>query len=463
MDFDALLSAYKSKTCIMSVEVFPDGNYGNIRIVTGNQAHYDDMLNTLHRPFVPGSPYEYYFPQNKNFEDYCYRCAVLGQPLHSYVSLPQMDLWLNMILLPLSSDKENIGYCIYSYDVTPYPDSERRASLSADTSSAVLQTCLKLRDSGDYMKKFCGVIEDIRQICDSDDCGILLVDEQTEKCDLLGDAIKPESNLLPFENYLDENTYAMTRTWKDTIGDSTCVIISDKQDMNWLGTVNPIWHASLTSAGVKSIVLFPLNYNNKALGYMWATNFNVENTVKIKETLELATFFIASEISNHLLLQKLELMSSTDMLTGAKNRNSMNAVVGDILSGKICYKYPYSVIYADLNRLKWVNDTKGHEAGDMLLKTAVSILQKTFPEGDVFRVGGDEFVVLASGLCDTELHSRIKSLYAQAEKEEHLLFAVGASVVSQGDDILAAMHVADERMYANKREYYKAHPDKKYR
>ena len=463
MDFNVLLSQYMSKTCIISVEVFPDGNYGNIRIVAGNQAHYDDMLHTLHRPFEPGSPYEMYFPQNKNFEDYCYRCAILGQPLHSYVSLPQMDLWLNMILLPLTSDKENVGYCVYSYDVTPYPDSERRASLSADTSSAVLQTCLKLRDSGDYMKKFSGVIEDIRQICDSDDCGILLVDEQTEKCELLGDAIRPESNLLPFENYLDENTYAMTRTWKETIGDSTCVIINDKQDMDWLGTVNPIWHASLTSAGVVSIVLFPLNYNNKTLGYMWATNFNVENTVKIKETLELATFFIASEISNHLLLKKLELMSSTDMLTGVKNRNSMNTVIGDILSGKICYKYPYSVIFADLNRLKWVNDTKGHEAGDMLLKAAACILEKTFPEGDVFRVGGDEFVVLASGLCDTELHSRIKSLYAQAEKEEYLYFAVGASVVSQGDDILAAMHVADERMYANKREYYKSHPDQKYR
>ena len=181
MNFDVLLSAYKSKACIMSVEVFPDGDYGNIRIVAGNQAHCDDMLHTIKRPFVPDSPYELYFPKNKNFEDYCYRCAVMGQPLHSYVSLPQMDLWLNMILLPLVSDKDNIGYCVYSYDVTLYTSFERRTCLSADTSSAVLQTCLKLRETGDFLKKAREVIEDIRQICDSDDCGILLVDEQTEK------------------------------------------------------------------------------------------------------------------------------------------------------------------------------------------------------------------------------------------------------------------------------------------
>ena len=161
--------------------------------------------------------------------------------MHSYVSLPQMDLWLNMILLPLVSDDENIGYCVYSYDVTPYPDSERRTSLSADTSSAVLQTCLKLRDSGDSQKKFKEVIEDIRRICDSDDCGILLVDEKTEKCEMLGDAIRPGCKLIPFENYLDEESFEMVRTWKDTIGDSTCVIINDKQDMDWLKSVNPVW------------------------------------------------------------------------------------------------------------------------------------------------------------------------------------------------------------------------------
>lgn len=462
MNFSEMLSAYRSKVCVMSVEVLPGGECGEIRIVAGNQAHYDEMLSLGH-PFVPDSPYMLYFPQNKNFEDYCYRSAVMGQPLHSYVSLPQMGLWLNMILLPLTSDRGNVRYCLYSYDVTPFSDFERRACLSADSSSAVLQTCFKLRESGDSQKKFREVIEDIRQICDSDDCGILLVDEQTEKCELLWDALKPDCPLLPFENYLDEKTYGMTRTWKETIGDSTCVIIQDQQDMNWLKSVNPVWHDSITIAGVKSIVLFPLNYNNETLGYMWATNFNVENTVKIKETLELATFFIASEISNYLLLKKLQLLSSTDMLTGVKNRNSMNAVIGDIVTGKTGTKTPYSVIFADLNGLKWVNDAKGHKEGDNVLKKAASILKNTFPETDVFRAGGDEFVVLAQGMDEKEMKGRVETLRAQADKEEYLHFAVGTAIVKEGGDILAAMHLADERMYADKKEFYKRHPEKKYR
>ncbi len=92
MNFENILSAYKTKTCIMSVEKFPDGSYGNIRIADGNKAHCDDMLSTMHKAFIPDSPYAEYFPENKNFEDFCYRCAVLGQPLHTYVELPQFKL-----------------------------------------------------------------------------------------------------------------------------------------------------------------------------------------------------------------------------------------------------------------------------------------------------------------------------------------------------------------------------------
>ena len=83
MDFDKLLSGYKAKACVMSVDILPDDRYGNICIVAGNKAHCADMLATMHKEFIPGSPYAEYFPENKNFEDFCYRSAVLGQPLHT--------------------------------------------------------------------------------------------------------------------------------------------------------------------------------------------------------------------------------------------------------------------------------------------------------------------------------------------------------------------------------------------
>ena len=463
MDFEKLISTYKNKTCIISVESFPDGEYGNIRIAAGNKAHCDDMLQIMHRPFVPGSPYEEYFPQNKNFEDFCYRCAIQGQSLHTYVRLPQMDLWLNMFLLPLESDQENVGYCIYSYDVTPYADSEQRASLSADTSSSVLQACIKLSGSRNVRKTFQEVIEDIRKICSSDYCGILLTDHQTRSCTLLCDSLEPGCGLITMDKYLDEKSYDFTMTWGDTIGDSTCVIIKDRQDMAWLRNVNPAWHMVLTEAGVKSIVMFPLNYNDETLGYLWSINFNIENTVKIKETLELTTFFIASEIANYQLFQRLEVLSSMDMLTGVKNRNSMNAAIGDILTGKTQIKSPCTVIMVDLNGLKRVNDEKGHAVGDQLLRSAGAVLRDVFSEMDVYRAGGDEFMILAFDITEEDLSERIKRLYDRAKEVENLHFAVGTAVAHDGKELRLAMKTADEKMYFNKNEYYNNHPERKYR
>ncbi len=462
MDFEGLLSGYKSKTCIMSVERYPDGKYGNIRIVAGNKAHCDDMANVMHHPFVPDSPYEEYLPQNRNFEDYCYRCAFEGEPLHTYVKLPQMGLWLNMFLLPLESDREDIGYCIYSYDVTPEVDAQKRASLAADASAAVLQTCIKLRGSSAERAPYSEVVEDIRKICDSEQCCILLTDHEHQRCINFAESFKPDCGLLPMDHYLDRGFYHISQTWPDTIGDSTCIIIKDDNDMEWLKGANPLWYESLKGAKVRNVVLFPLEYNSETLGFMWCVNFNADNTVMIKETLELTTFFIASEISNYQLLDRLKVMSTMDMLTGVFNRNAMNTMVTDIVEGKKELKYPYAVVFADLNGLKRVNDEMGHGSGDELLRKAAAVLRGVFYESDIYRAGGDEFMLIAQQTDEAELESRLEKIRIRADADD-VHFAIGTHIVTEGGDVRDAMRTADIQMYMDKQDYYDRFPERRYR
>ena len=106
MDFDKVVADHKCRSCIISVEKYQDGRYGNIRVVAANKAHREDAEKIFGRPFVPDSPYSDSLPQDKNFEDFMFRCACLGQPLHTYVHLERMGLWVNMFLLPLESDKK---------------------------------------------------------------------------------------------------------------------------------------------------------------------------------------------------------------------------------------------------------------------------------------------------------------------------------------------------------------------
>lgn len=456
MDFDSLLSKYKAKACVVSIDFYEDETYGNIRILEGNKAHYDDMAAIGH-PFVPNTPYEVCFPKNRNFEDYCFRCTRSGRPQHAYVELYTMGLWLNMFLIPIESDKPNTGYCIYVYDVSPKVDSAAMVDLSGDVASEVLKACVKLRSSNDIKKTFQEVIEDIRSLCGSEHCCILLTDPDSRTCEVLGDALSKETKLLPMSTYL-EGFYDITETWAKTLGGSTCIIIKDQHDMEHLHEQNPIWAESLVGAMVKTIVLFPLRFDNRVLGYMWAINFDAESTIKIKKTLELTTYFLASEIANHLLLKKLEVMSSIDSLTGIKNRNMMNNRVDQIVSGKL--PTPDAVFFIDLNGLKRVNDEQGHNAGDKMLRTAAKILQEVLHDGEVFRAGGDEFMVMVPKISEAELQKRIEQVHKVA-KENDIHFSIGSCY--GGKDVRKAMHTADERMYADKNAYYEALPEEKYR
>lgn len=458
MDFDKILSHYKAKACVMSVELYPDGSYGNIRVVAGNKAHCEEMESTQGRPFVPDCPYEFCFPKNQNFEDHCFRCVQSGKPLHAYVNLYMMGLWLNMFLMPLDSDREDIGYCVYCYDVAPKADSSAMADLSGDTASNVLKACIKLRGAENVKQTFQEVVEDIRQSCESDQCCILLTDAENRECSIFAESTREGLKVQPMSRYV-EGFYAIAETWPETLAGSTCIIVKDERDMEKLRLTNPIWGSMLDLSGVKTIMLFPLRHGGELLGYLWTVNFNVDNTLIIKETLEVTTFLIASEISSYLLLNKLQTLSTIDSLTGVKNRNVMNNRIDQIVAGR--KPTPKAVIFADLNGLKYTNDEQGHLSGDKVLRSAAEILQYVFPKEDVYRAGGDEFMVLASDITEDELNTRIAKIRTMAKLSENVYFSIG--VCCGEPDVRRAMHVADERMYVDKKSFYIEHPELKYR
>jgi diguanylate cyclase (GGDEF)-like protein len=415
-------------------------------------------MAALNPPFEPGCPYEACFPKNPNFEDHCFRCIRDGKPLHAYVDLYMMGLWLNMFLLPLDSDQENVGYCLYCYDVAPKADSSAMADISADIAADVLKACIKLRGSQNIRQAFQEVIEDIGAICGSDHCCVLLTDDEKHECTTFAEFLREGSCLYPMSRYI-QGFYEIAQTWPDTLAGSTCIIIKDEHDMEKLQEQNPIWKASLEQAGVKTVVLYPLRHGGELLGYMWALNFNVENVLKIKETLELTTFFLASEISNYLLLDKLKILSTIDTLTSVRNRNEMNNRVDRIVEGK--EPVPQAVLFADLNGLKRVNDERGHAAGDKMLRAAASILQSVFHDGEVYRAGGDEFMILVNEINEEEVQDRVARVHFLSGKTENVRFSIGVCYGKR--DIRKAMRLADERMYAFKNGYYEAHPELKYR
>ena len=153
---------------------------------------------------------------------------------------------------------------------------------------------------------------------------------------------------------------------------------------------------------------------------------------------------------------KLQHLSMHDALTGLYNRSYFMESLVRLEQGR---QYPISILMADVNHLKLVNDQQGHAAGDTMLKRVAQVLNQIFRIDDVIaRIGGDEFAVLLPG---TDVQAAEEILYRFHEVfEEHnqiyftenpLSISVGISTAAEhGMSLTETLKEADEKMYKDK-------------
>ena len=460
VDFQKVVDGIAAMTCVVSVEKLPNGGCGDFRIVTGNKAYIDSIEHPMQdvvmltKKFVPNSLYTTYMTRDLNFEDFCYRAAVEKKCLHSYAHPDRYDVWFNMTFLPLESDDENLCYCTYTMEINFEPSSERISNISGDIAAAVLGTAITLREAKDFRAAMIDVVEEIRKMCASKYCAILLVDNEQESCEILGEAFSPDLKKVLPEDYMGNDFYPIARTWKDTISGSNCLIIKNERDFEVLKQRNPLWHDTLKAAGVDTIALFPLKSRNEHLGYMWAGYFDADRSAQVKEILELTTFVLGSEVGNYLILNKLRVLSSRDMLTDVMNRNEMNNYIDWLSNLPDHKKQSVGIVFSDLNGLKRLNDSQGHEAGDRLLKNAANALRELFDDRNIYRAGGDEFVVVLTNVSQEEIEDKAGKLYEVATHYPDVSFSIGCSYEPDCRQVRRALMLADERMYEDKKRYY---------
>ena len=337
------------------------------------------------------------------------------------------------------------------------------SNTSSELASNVLETCLKLRGASDFRKTMQEVIGDIRELCRAEHCCILLMDYYEKACIKLCESFASDSMIMQSQNVRLEGFYDMAIGWENLIGSSNCLIAKDIHDMEFVKERDPEWYDSLSNSQVRNIVLFPLKSGDELLGYIWALNFDAAQAPKIKEALELTTFVLGSEIANWLLLDRLKVLSSKDMLTCVLNRNEMNNRVEAMSRESKDSKRTVGVIFADLNGLKTVNDEFGHNAGDALLKDAAKAMEDVFPKDCIYRAGGDEFTVILLGVTDEELKGKAEELRQASKKYEHVVFAIGVCLEDDYTEVRQALKIADQRMYEDKKLFYEMHPELKKR
>ncbi len=165
---------------------------------------------------------------------------------------------------------------------------------------------------------------------------------------------------------------------------------------------------------------------------------------------DLATGHNDKNNCRHFLLSKFKKLSLFDELTGIRNRYSYSLAVEELLASHPGF---VGIAYVDINGLKQANDVLGHSFGDTLITTCASLLRKIFPDS-VFRIGGDEFIVLDNSSSEKIFNKKIETLSALLEKQKNLVVSYGIAISLSSDDLEEKMEEADQNMYAAKQQYY---------
>lgn len=250
----------------------------------------------------------------------------------------------------------------------------------------------------------------------------------------------------PQKDNLQDVPYEIVEPWFQRFHNNENVII---KELEAIREADPAVYEYLQPQDIHALVVSPLVNDKKIVGFYGVDNPPGELLNHISTMFQIMGHFIVSLLKRRDLVKRLANLSYYDQLTGIGNRHGMNAYISGMEKEK-----SIGILYCDVMGLKKINDAQGHQAGDDLLIRASECLKREFGEYSLFRVGGDEFLVLCAGITEEELNKRAEAL-KQDMQENSALMALGcvwrAKSTEDMDKLLAE---ADNKMYEDKRRYY---------
>ena len=243
--------------------------------------------------------------------------------------------------------------------------------------------------------------------------------------------------------------------WVDSFEDqeqNTIIFIGDVDALKDDPT-HRLEYDCLHPQGIKSLIAVPIFINGKRHGFL-----GIDNPRSHMDALTLLTqltYIIANELQKRLLTEALTKKSYQDPLTGLNNRLAYDEML-DHLRGK---EFPVGVGFLDINGLKWINDTLGHDMGNKVIQKICTILNEHIEQQYIYRISGDEFVMIWPDVDYKVFMSAAKKLEAALFAEKNI--ASFGFVWGKEEDTGIAVRKAEKAMQTAKNKFYAANAELK--
>ena len=243
--------------------------------------------------------------------------------------------------------------------------------------------------------------------------------------------------------------------WVDSFEDqeqNTIIFIGDVDALKDDPT-HRLEYDCLHPQGIKSLIAVPIFINGKLHGFL-----GIDNPRSHMDALTLLTqltYIIANELQKRLLTEALTKKSYQDPLTGLNNRLAYDEML-EHLRGK---EFPVGVGFLDINGLKWINDTLGHDMGNKVIQKICTILNEHIEQQYIYRISGDEFVMIWPDVDYKVFMSAAKKLEAALFAEKNI--ASFGFVWGKEEDTGIAVRKVEKAMQTAKNKFYAANAELK--
>lgn len=252
--------------------------------------------------------------------------------------------------------------------------------------------------------------------------------------------------ITPEKEHLQDLPAEVCAKWYQRFDTNQHIVIRDLEEIR---EKDPLQYDNLKHQNIHSLVVVPLYNDTTIIGFYGVDNPPLDFLDYASNMLQIIGHFITFSLKRRSLLKQLQIMSHHDQLTQLGNRYAMMEYLENLHPGK-----SLGIVYCDITGLKRENDLNGHQAGDRLILRACQSLEEVFGNYGVFRIGGDELLVLCAGIDETELQQKVetcKSLLAA----NSVVMAIGTVWEKEcRTNVEGLLSEAEKKMYDDKAAYY---------